>query len=30
VEGSCFVLAPCAVVSKAMIALCYDDPAKYG
>ena len=29
VEGSCFVIAPCAVVSKEMVAmLCGDDPAK--
>jgi aliphatic nitrilase len=29
VEGSCFVVAPCAVVSKEMVAMmCGDDPAK--
>ena len=29
VEGSCFVIAPCAVVSKEMVAtMCGDDPAK--
>jgi aliphatic nitrilase len=29
VEGSCFVIAPCAVVSKEMVSmLCGDDPAK--